>query len=578
MLSILTTLIAGLFMIGGLVIVHEAGHYVVARLFKIGTPVFSIGMGPRVFGFHFWETDFRISLLPIGGYVRMAGADAFGEEDADADWRKPEEDFMRRPVWQRLLVMLAGPAANLVLPFILFTSAYMFGQPMPDAVVGRVVPGSAADEAGLMVSDEVVAVAEQPVRNWREFHRALRGMSSDADTATVTVRRAGSEVELSLSLASVPERDFFLAESMGVAHNALSARVGVSDAASPAWKAGLRTGDLVEEVDGTAVRTFTELQAALTPGSPHTVKAQHFVVDGDNRRVAEPTEFRLEPDPSWAPDPTEVLPDPWGLIPIEVFVSSVVEDPPSAALAAGVKEGDRLVSIDGSMVRSWDDVVELVKASADEVTIEQAEVQSGGCRLDEAPILYGRPLRLEVARDGARKVLEFRPQIQRMVRRTEVLYRPIMGVRPYSVSTVPGAREPTYYGVGSAFALAVEDSVNTVRDIGSSLGGLLQGRLKAKETLGGPVEIFRTAGVAAQRGLHYYIGVMGMISFSLGILNLLPVPVLDGGQILFYTIEGIRGRPLPLALRERVQMIGVLFLGALMVVVLVNDIGRLISG
>ncbi len=163
--------VAGVVMIGVLVIVHEAGHYVVARLFKVGTPVFSIGMGPRIFGFRFWDTDFRISLLPIGGYVRMSGADAFGEEDAEG-WANPEEDFMRKPVWQRLLIMLAGPAANLILPFLLFTGIYMLGMPMPDSVVGVVRPGSVAEQAGIRSGDEIVAVAGSEVSKWKELLRS----------------------------------------------------------------------------------------------------------------------------------------------------------------------------------------------------------------------------------------------------------------------------------------------------------------------------------------------------------------------------------------------------------------------
>ena len=107
----LTTLFAGLFAIGLLVVVHELGHALMARLFGVEVPVFSVGMGPRLFGVHWRGTDWRVSAFPVGGYVQMAGSDMFGEEDASSDI-DPERSFMNKPVWQRLLIALAGPAAN----------------------------------------------------------------------------------------------------------------------------------------------------------------------------------------------------------------------------------------------------------------------------------------------------------------------------------------------------------------------------------------------------------------------------------------------------------------------------------
>src|SRR5678816_2948139 len=118
-----------------------------------------IGLGPRLFGFHAFETDFRVSLLPIGGYVLLSGADPFGEEDPDTVV-DPSRDFMRKPVWQRLVIMVAGPAMNLALPFVLFTIVLMFGEPTEDNVVGTVYPGTVASRIGLEEGDEVVSVAE----------------------------------------------------------------------------------------------------------------------------------------------------------------------------------------------------------------------------------------------------------------------------------------------------------------------------------------------------------------------------------------------------------------------------------
>ncbi|MBW1879720.1 MAG: site-2 protease family protein, partial [Deltaproteobacteria bacterium] len=135
----LVKILAGLVMLSVLVIIHEFGHFVVARLFRVGVPVFSVGMGPRVGGFRWKGTDYRLSALPIGGYVQLAGADPFGEEDPDA-YVDPAEDFMQKPVWQRFLVMLAGPAANLALPLLILSAILMAGEQRPDTVIGMVLP------------------------------------------------------------------------------------------------------------------------------------------------------------------------------------------------------------------------------------------------------------------------------------------------------------------------------------------------------------------------------------------------------------------------------------------------------
>lgn len=565
--DVLLWILSGGLMVGVLVIVHEAGHYVVARLFGVGTPVFSIGFGPRLFGFRFWETDFRISLLPFGGYVRMAGADPFGEEYVE-DWVEPEEDLMNKPVWQRLLVTLAGPTANLILPFVLFTAVLMLGEPQSDTTVGNVRPGSPAAQLGFELGDQIVSVEGEPVDTWQELLRSLDGRPG---AASVVVQRGSERMTLTLPPGVVGGKAFRTLDDFGLFHSALSSRIGVSDPTSPAWRAGIRPGDEIVEVDGAEVITFAELQAALTPDRVHEVVVQ--------RAGAEPgrLELSIAPGAGWSPAPGEVLPDPWGLIPGEVFVGEVLPD--SAAAEAGVAVGDRLVGIDGTPILSWDDVLGLVGATTEGLDLStEAPLRSGGCGSEPLDPILGRPLDLSLVRDGEPLTLTFQPRVQREVVISEVNYRPIMGVKHFDRTSVAGPETVKYYSLTEAFPRAVDDGGEVLHNTMTVLGNLLRGKLKPKESLGGPIEIVRTAGYAAQDGFFTFARVMGMISFSLGIVNLLPVPVFDGGQILFYAIEGIRGRPLPLLLRERIQMVGVLFLAALMVMVLVMDIGRWLEG
>ncbi len=570
-------LVAGAVMVGVLVIVHEAGHWVVAKLFGVGTPVFSIGFGPRIFGFRLWDTDFRVSVLPVGGYVRMAGADPFGEELADEEVVEPEQDFMAKPVWQRFLIMLAGPAANLILPFVLFSGVLMMGEPQPDAVVGHVRPGSLADERGLQPGDRVVQLDDTPIDNWREL---MLAMTSVEGPFALSVVRDDDQLTVQFPEWE-PDRLGRRIEGVGLSHNSPSSTVGVTDPRSPAWTAGLRSGDRVVSVDGGDVYTYTELLSALTPDQAHTLEVERWeapegeAVAGIDDLPAK-REVTLKPDSAYEPPDHEVYRNPWGVVPVSIFVGHVEDD--SAADVAGVRRGDRLVAIDGSVVRTWEDVLEYVGRTTEGMDVHADPPRAAGCVTADRKV-FGQPLQLSLIRAGEPLTLTFSPTVTQETRPDGTVdYRPIMGVSQFAGSYDGGAETVKYYGVFEAAGRAGEEGRQVLETTVNSLGNLLTGRTPLEKSVGGPVEIFRSAGYAAEQGIFQFARMMGIISFSLGIVNLLPIPVLDGGQILFYAIEGIRGRPLPLVLRERIQMVGVLFLASLMVVVFVLDIGRLLEG
>jgi regulator of sigma E protease len=535
---------AGLVMVSVLVVIHELGHWLVARLFKVGTPVFSIGMGPRIAGFRWLDTDFRISALPVGGYVQMSGADPFGEEDADA-WVDPEADFMRKPVWQRLLIMLAGPAMNLALPFVVFTAVLMAGQPQLDRSIGRVVPGSAADAAGLRPHDVIVKVEGQPVTIWSDVSTLL----SSAD-ATIDIEALRGDQPV---VAQLPRSELVLdpdgiadVNSIGLSHYPHGSRVGVSDRSSPAWKGGLRPADGVVSVDGQAVDTFQGVLDRLGEGGSHVVVVKRI---DDDDTVSE-HELTLVSDGG-----------PWGIEPLETYIGFV--DGGSAAEEAGVKVGDKIVAIDGTPILAWGHVIDLVGRTTEGMTSD-----------DDEP----RPLVLELIRDGEPLSLTFAPRVTRQLIRGEPTYRPVMGVIQFRDAYATGGTVVKHFGPVEAFERASEECWLILRSSFRMLGNLVTGSTRVNETLGGPVAIFHAAGLAADAGLFAFAKMMGTISFSLGIINLLPVPVLDGGQIVFYVIEGLRGRPLPLVIRERILMVGVLAIAALMLYLTVGEVGRLVSG
>jgi regulator of sigma E protease len=454
---------------------------------------------------------------------------------------------MRKPVWQRLLIMVAGPAANLVLPFVLYTGAMMLGEPQPDNEVGAVMPGSAAAESGLQPGDAVVQAAGLQIDTWYEFIE--QADAHVGGTLPLTVERRGARHDLSLTVPEITKRTgYFDYEALGLGHDLPSSIVGVRDPDSPAGRSGLRTGDLVVGVDERPVQTWYELDAALSDGASHEVDVLR-AVDG------EPVEASLTLTGA-TPAGSDLLAT-WGIEYPSLYVGRVAEG--SAAEAAGVQVGDRMVAIDDTVLEAWYDVVDAVGKTVD----------AGG---------EPRTLDLHVVRAGEDKVLTFRPTVERELILAEIRYRPIMGVLQYGDLGVPGAQIDKRYGLTEAVPRATDQGTRLFRDMVKMLGNLFTGKVMPQESVGGPVEIFRQAKQSAELGVFAYVRMMGMISISLGIINLLPVPVLDGGQILFYSIEGIRGRPLPLALRERIQMVGVLALMALMLTVTVMDVSRWLGG
>lgn len=549
-MTTVTYLLAGLFMIGFLVIVHEAGHFVAAKVFGIGVPVFSIGMGPRLFGFTRGGTDYRISALPVGGYVQLAGADPYGEQDTSQHVDE-DEDFMRRPVWQRLIVMAAGPLVNLALPFVLFTVLLLLGRPDWASRVGTVLPGTPSEVAGLQPGDLVVAVDGEPTEIWHDVQDRLAARIGTPGEVRLDVERAGGRRQMVLP-ASALSRDLegeLDAITLGMQPFYLSTRVGVESSRSPAGRAGMRTGDRILSVDGEDLETWDKLLVALAAGPRHDL----VVTRPASEEGGEPEEHTLvvDLDSGAYEAPHGYASTPWGIAPITLFASGVEEGAPASR--AGVQAGDRFLEVDGRPVLTFHHFIDLV-----------ARTNQG----EEGP----RPLDLTVVRDGALVTMEMTPEVR--VVSGEAYSRPIIGVSSFGAMGVAVDQVRKYYSLPAAIPRAFSESAEVVRGTASVLGNIFTGRSDPRENVGGPVAIFVAAGTVAEQGFFQYAAVIGMISVSLGLINLLPVPVFDGGQIVFYLVEWVRGRPLSLELRERFQMVGVVAIVILMLLVTVNDLQR----
>ena len=558
-----TNIIAAVALVGILVFIHEFGHFVFAKIFGVRVLVFSLGFGRRLFGFQRGGTDYRVCLLPIGGYVQMQGADPFmdGGDLGDPGYANAPGNFLNKPVWQRLIIVSAGPVFNLLLPVLVFTALYMGGEPHQVSQVGTVHADTPADQAGVETGDRIVEVDGQPVAFWSELYPLLAADAADGAVSLVMERDGQRRVlEMPLPADTSVEDGRLSPLVFGLDYLLPDTLVGV-DPSSPAGAGGLENMDRVRSVGGEAVENYHALVGRLDAAGAGPVEVVVEREDADGE-IVERT-LTLTASPGWGgPDLgfEDLRANPWGVYPGYLMVGEVIEGSP--AEASKIQVGDRMAGIDGSGLLSWSDVLRQVK-----------EKQVG-----EGSDASAEPVVFTLVRAGEAVHLELTPEI---VRDTDSLgryqQRARVGIAAAS-GTVRGALAPHYYSLGAALPRATDETIGLARFTLEQVGKLITGEAAPSKTLGGPVQIFRDAGRAAEEGIFTWARMMGLLSISLGIINFLPVPVLDGGQFLFYLVEGIRGRPLSLAVRERAQQIGVLFLVALMFTVLVFDMNRWLSG
>jgi regulator of sigma E protease len=444
---VLTTAVAFVVVLSVLILVHELGHFFAAKSVGIAAPRFSLGLGPRVWGFRWGETDFVISAIPLGGYVKMAGmegdeaggaleggAAAAGEPPVD-----PSRTFDAKPLWARAWVISAGVIMNLLFAVVTYTVlGLVYGelqiattQVQPDTAK---LTGVGAQAARIPAGAKVVAVGATPVKTYDEIIRALR----DAPAGPITLRFAAAP-EVALDL--------------------------------PAGKA-----------------------------------EREALVDA------------IDPAP-------------------EAVIGMVVDGRPAAR--AGLRPDDRVVAIGGAPVRTWEQAVRAIES---------------------AP---GKPLPFVVERGGKQVALTITPEAS-----------PGEGGTVGKIGAQP--RLETVYGpisVGEAVKGGFQQTWGVAKTIVNFLGRLFSGKESARQ-VGGILAIGEMSGQAARQGMDFFLGFLAAFSVNLAVLNLLPIPILDGGHLLFLAIEAVRGRPLSVEARIRLSHVGLIIVVAMMLWANGNDILR----
>ena len=534
-------------LISSLIFVHELGHFVAAKLFGVKVLMFSLGYGPKLVRIRGKETEYAIGVLPLGGFVKML-------EGGKHEPVLPEETkrtLSSQPLWRKVLIVIAGPAMNLFFPVLLYFVAFLGDTQFLPPTIGVVLPDYPA-EGVLFPGDRVMEVNGERVFTYTEFNRAVRNSPGkplrlkvfrDLAYIDVTVVPQATREPWALDVEQVVGR-------LGVRPGAAASAIGISNPESPAYRGGLRSFDLVIQVGDLAIERFIELQRAFDANRGETVPVAYLrpkpvlgalggLVD---MAVYEHGVAALTP----TPDPGDLL-ERTGMESSDLYVALVPPD--SAEAKADLRQGDKIIEVDGQPVLSWHSFRQRIELAPEE------------------------PHTFTWVRDGQR----LSGMVQ--VRREEWVDEYGKLRTNYTIRAqnwLPIATEalvPNPSPIRWAMQNALLETRNVLEFIGISVVRLVQGRLSIS-MLSGPLTIYEVAGEEGAKGPGHFLWVMALVSVNLGLINLLPIPVLDGGHLMFFTIEAIIRRPLPVRVREVASLIGLLVLIAMMGVAFKNDIER----
>ena len=454
-MSLLHTIVAFIVALGVLIVVHEYGHYLAARLCRVKVLRFSVGFGRPLWTKRIGtdQTEWVVAAIPFGGYVKM-----LDEREGVVAPQEADRAFNRQSVARRFFIVIAGPAFNFLFAILVYAGLFMYGLPEARPVLGAPPAGTMAAAAGVQSGDAVSAVDGEPVTTWQELRwRVLQGALQRQTLRLQVTNAKGHLTDVLLDLSAYP----------------------------------------ADEVEGDALERI-------------------------GLRLFRP--------------------------PLDPVLGQVISG--GAAERAGLAPGDRVLQANGKPVETWEALVMAIQAHP------------------------GKPLRLAIERDGARRSIEVVPDAvaagERRIGRIGAAPRvPAAHAEKMLVRVSHGPLDSLW----RATVKTADISVFSLK----MLGKMLVGQVSWKH-LSGPVTIADFAGQSAQMGWVSYVTFLALISISLGVLNLLPIPLLDGGHLMYYLIEIVKGRPVSERTMELGQRVGLALLLVMMAFAFYNDLNRLLTG
>lgn len=523
----LSSIVLVVLFIGILIIFHEFGHLIAAKLSHIPVEVFSVGFGPVILKKKIGETEYRLSAIPLGGFIKMVGEEEKAGPRPEHATPAPTGGYMDKPLGVKIAVIAAGPVSNLVLGFLILLVLFAgFGQQYTAPVVS-LYEQSAAFGAGLRPGDTVVAVNGETIPSFETFDAHLQ--RNAGRQVTVALRRAGARVDLSMP---VP---------LGYSDSLIPAVVGAVMPGTPASATALAPGDTITAVAGVPVTSwprFTELVRKQTTGGYELSWRRAGVVYTDTLRdsIAIDAETGARINLAGIQVNTE-----WYVSPqIAAVVGSVRKGGPASRL--DLRPGDSIVEFAGLPIREWADFTDAVYSRGDEsVAIVW---RRAGKTLQGVVAVAGDDERLMGQSGGG------------------------IGI----TARVPHRKLSLPQAIGEAAAKAGAVTVQTY----VVLYKAITVKHFAKRALGGPIMVARIAYEGANWGWDYFLLLFAILSINLFVVNLLPVPVLDGGRIVLDLIAGIRRRNLTEKELNWAAGVGWAMIGALVLFTIFNDILKLL--
>jgi regulator of sigma E protease len=573
-------------LLGLLVFVHEFGHYIVGRLLGIAVEVFSIGFGPPIIAWTRRGVSYRLSWIPLGGYVKFAGA----HPSEDLPQEMHGIAYRDASLWARGLTIAAGPLANFALAAIVFAILGGYGIPHPPPLVGEVIDGSRAEMAGMRPGDLIVEINGVAIKKWRELEQKISESPEKKLNLKIQRQEGLSQKEISLVLTPAEvsgpnwmggQKDQKIGRA-GIALGQLPSIVTIKDSQSFAAQAGLATGDQVVAIG--LPEGSVEIQG-IQNSQPRQIKS-FWALRETLRTLVQ--EQRAQPEVPLKvvlkvrrTDPVSLSSSPNPSQQSLAEVRDVVFDLSTAAFGNGSKDGllssrevlDTLGIEDSQLTLGQ--IPEGYQAfEPGDVVLRFGETSvSNIYQLREALLAHQDPEgEFTVLRHGEEKTFKvpMEPvEVQKMEGKA-IHYAFPVGFWVQLTEPEPFVEK---YSWGEAVGFGLMETLRQAQEMTINVGQLITGQIPMK-ALGGPMLIAKVAGDSAKRGWQTFLGALALISINLGVLNLFPIPVLDGGQLVMIAWEAVRRRPVGELALENYQKIGFAMILALVVLATYNDLSR----
>ncbi len=549
-------IVAVIILLGVLVIVHETGHFLVGKLCGIPVEIFSIGFGPTIFGFRRGETHYRLSAIPLGGFVKFYGSLPSEEVPDNLKGR----EFYRASVPRRLVTIAAGPLANFLLAVLVFTGLVMHGIEQPPALIGEIVKGSPAERAGIKFGDEIKAIDGKEVRSWKDVQRLIG--ERPKQNLQLKLLRGAESLELGLAPDAVQDEDM----------PGTRGRIGISRFMVPSVvtrmndtgflsQAGLLTGDRLVKAQWSGqtyeLRYWRQFQNFLEKlGAAQAVGIEPakidlvvvpFVPESDD---SSNKEKRSEQERSLS----VLVPAGWAYEASTIAASTGITHGQLTIFKAeppveGLLRGDLILKWNGKPLDSTFDLSQ------------------------ELSVYHEPKVKLSIIRDAKELDLDIALkgiEVQKVEGKATAYTLPVTF---WGTLEQPEWIVEQYSNPARALVYGLTETIDLTKSIGRAIGGLFTGEMPLS-TLGGPIAIAKVASDSVRIGWQAFANALALISINLALLNLVPIPVLDGGQIAIVSAEAVIRRPVREVTIENYQKIGFVMVLALFVIATYNDLGR----